>query len=115
MTKRIKLTKALHDEAGTKNRFSVEDIIINESSREIEAKPVINSNIQKKASVNKENVKEYYVAPSRVGKKSIGSQFDPKVSKQLRRIAIDRDTTVHGLLTEALNDLFEKYNLKPIA
>ncbi|MEM7591762.1 MAG: ribbon-helix-helix domain-containing protein [Cyanobacteria bacterium P01_A01_bin.83] len=53
--------------------------------------------------------------PSRKGKKAIAGHFDPAVSKQLKQLALNEDKTVQDLLSEALNDLFEKYNLKPIA
>ena len=56
-----------------------------------------------------------YLAPSRRGKKAVTGHFDPAVSRQLKQIALDRDTTVQALLAEALNDLFEKYNSNPIA
>ena len=52
---------------------------------------------------------------SRQGKKAISGFFDPVVSKQLKQIALDKDTTVQSLLTEALNDLFVKYSYKPLA
>lgn len=53
--------------------------------------------------------------PSRQGKKAIAGHFDPVVSKQLKQLALEQDTTVQALLAEALNDLFEKYSKKPIA
>jgi hypothetical protein len=37
------------------------------------------------------------------------------VSKQLKQLALEQDTTVQALLAEALNGLFEKYDKKPIA
>ncbi len=40
---------------------------------------------------------------------------DRAVSHQLKQMALDQDTTVQNLLTEALNDFFEKYNKKQIA
>lgn len=52
---------------------------------------------------------------SRIGKKVISGFFDPEVSKQLARLALDRDCTNEELLREALNDLFIKYHLPPIA
>jgi hypothetical protein len=55
------------------------------------------------------------VPPSRQGKKAIAGHFDPAVSKQLRQLALEEDTTVQALLSEALNDLFAKYGKKPIA
>ncbi len=52
--------------------------------------------------------------PSRQGKKAITGHFDPAVSRQLKQIALDNDTTVQALLGEALNDLFLKYDHNPI-
>ena len=53
--------------------------------------------------------------PSRKGKKIISGYFDPAVARQLKQLALDQDSTVQALLSEALNDLFEKYQKKPIA
>jgi hypothetical protein len=55
------------------------------------------------------------VAPSRAGKKPITGFFDPEVSKQVKKVALDKDRTMQELLQEALNDLFRKYDLPPIA
>ena len=55
------------------------------------------------------------VSPGRATTKMIGGHCDPAVSKQLRRLAVEYDTTVQGLLAEARNDLFAKYGEKPIA
>ena len=49
--------------------------------------------------------------PNRVGKVSICAFFDPAVRRQLRRLALDTDTTAQALLGEALNDLFAKHGL----
>ncbi len=54
-------------------------------------------------------------APSRAGKKALIGYFEPSVSKQLKQIGLDRDTTVQDLLAEALNDLFQKYKKPTIA
>ena len=54
-------------------------------------------------------------APSRTGKKALIGYFDPSVSKQLKQIALDRDGTVQDLLTEALNDFFQKHKKPTIA
>jgi len=54
-------------------------------------------------------------APCRQGKKAITGFFDPAVSRQLKQLALNDDKTVQLLITEALNDLFVKYNQKPIA
>lgn len=55
------------------------------------------------------------VAPSRVGKKPVTGFFDPEVSRQIKKVALDKDQTMQGLLQEAINDLFRKYDLPPIA
>ncbi|WP_341532335.1 ribbon-helix-helix domain-containing protein (plasmid) [Nostoc sp. UHCC 0302] len=55
------------------------------------------------------------VPPSRQGKKAITGFFDPAVSRQLKQLALEQDSTVQALLAEALNELFEKYGKKPIA
>ena len=55
------------------------------------------------------------IPPSRIGKKAITGFFDPAVSKQFKRLALENDRTVQLLLAEALNDLFVKYNQMPIA
>ena len=52
---------------------------------------------------------------SRIGKRNIAAYFDPIVSKQLKKLAVERDTNNQELLREALNDLFEKYGLSRIA
>lgn len=53
--------------------------------------------------------------PSREGKRAIAGFFDPDVSKQLKQIALDNDSSVQELLAEALNDLFEKHGKSRIA
>lgn len=55
------------------------------------------------------------VAPSRPGQKVISGHFDPAVSRQFRQLALEQDTTVQGLLAEAINDVFVKYHRNPIA
>jgi len=54
-------------------------------------------------------------APSRVGKKALIGYFDPSVSKQLKQMALDNDTSVQSLLAEALNDFFQKHKKPAIA
>lgn len=49
--------------------------------------------------------------PSREGKKTIVGHFDPAVAWQLRKLALDKETTVQKLLEEAFGDLFEKHHL----
>ncbi len=52
---------------------------------------------------------------TREGRKVVAGHFDPAVSKQLKLLAIERDTNLQGLLAEAINDLFTKYRKGPIA
>jgi hypothetical protein len=55
------------------------------------------------------------VPPSRQGKKTVAGHFDPAVSRLLRQIALEEDTSVQDLLREALNDLFAKRGRPPVA
>ena len=55
------------------------------------------------------------VPPSRQGKKMISGHFDKDVHRQLKMLAIEKDTSIQGLLSEALNALFERNNKPPIA
>lgn len=48
-------------------------------------------------------------------KRLIGGHFTPEVQQQIRVIAATQDTTIQALLTEALNDLFEKQGYPRIA
>jgi len=53
---------------------------------------------------------------SRIGKVAITQWVDPAVRKQLARLKLDIDAeSQEFLLAEALNLLFEKYGLPPIA
>lgn len=54
-------------------------------------------------------------APGRVGKKALIGYFDPGVSKQLKQMALDRDSNIQELLSEALNDFFSKHKKPTIA
>jgi hypothetical protein len=53
--------------------------------------------------------------PSRIGKKTIAAHFDPAVSKQMKQLGLERDSSTQSLLREAINDLFAKYGKPPIA
>ena len=55
------------------------------------------------------------VPPSRQGKKMISGHFDKDVHRQLKILAIEKDTSIQKLLSEALNALFERNNKPPIA
>ncbi len=53
--------------------------------------------------------------PSRINTKAITGHFDPDVSKQLKMLAVTKDSSIQALLREALNDLFVKHGKNPIA
>ena len=55
------------------------------------------------------------VPPSRQGKKMISGHFDKDVHRQLKMLALEKDTSIQDLLSEALNALFERNNKPPIA
>ena len=46
-------------------------------------------------------------ATPRNGRKHIGGYFDPAVSKRLRMLAVEEDSSVQRLLEEALDLLFQ--------
>lgn len=98
MVKKTSLAAALQEAAG--NPPPASDVREEASSAESE-----NPSVPEKAAV----------APSRQGKKAITGFFDPAVSRQLKQIMLDEDSTIQALLAEALNDLFVKYGKKPIA
>jgi len=53
--------------------------------------------------------------PSRKGTKHIGGHFQPEVSKQLRKIALEEDSSVQRLLAEAIDMIFHSRQLPTIA
>ena len=59
--------------------------------------------------------RETAVPPSRAGKRQVAAYFPVPVQRQLKLLTIEKDTTVQGLLAEALNDLFAKYGKPEIA
>ncbi len=52
-----------------------------------------------------------FYAATRVGKKKVTVALDPAMHKQLKGLALARDTTTEALLVEAINDLFRKYGI----
>jgi len=67
------------------------------------------------ASVVEAKPKSPHARPSRASTKHVGGYFDPAVSKQLRQIAIDEDSSVQALLGEALDMLFQNRRKPTIA
>jgi hypothetical protein len=53
--------------------------------------------------------------PSRRGTKHVGAHFDPAVTRQLRQIAAEEDTSIQSLLGQALNLLFHAKGKPTIA
>lgn len=62
-------------------------------------KPLEQASRSSKPNINKR--------PCRVEKKHVGGYYDPEVSKQLRLIAVDEDSSVQALLAEAIDMLFQ--------
>ncbi len=52
---------------------------------------------------------ETYTQPGRAGTKPITGHFPKQVRDELKKLAIERDTTLQNLMAEAFNDLFAKY------
>ncbi|EDX83540.1 hypothetical protein S7335_784 [Synechococcus sp. PCC 7335] len=71
--------------------------------------------VQSAAPAKPDNKKSPHYRPSRSGKKAIIGYFDPAVSKQVRQLALDEDTSVEALVGEALDLLFEQRGLPQIA
>jgi len=83
-------------------------------------KPSLTAALQVASGQNKkETIKKFRqeqtIRPSRQDKKAIIGYFHPNVSKQLRQMALDEDTSIQDLLREALNDLFQKRGKASIA
>ena len=55
------------------------------------------------------------VPPSRQGKKMISGHFEKDVHRQLKMLALEKETSIQDLLSQALNALFERNNMPPIA
>lgn len=53
--------------------------------------------------------------PGRKGRQFIAAHVSLEAAKQFKILAIQMDTTTQDLLTQAINDLFVKHNIKPIA
>jgi hypothetical protein len=53
--------------------------------------------------------------PARAAQKQIAGWFPPEVSKALRHLAIERDTSLQALLAEAIDDLLHKHGKPRIA
>ena len=70
---------------------------------------------KEKASTSTAGESKTNLPPSRHGKKALTSYFDPEVIKQLKLLAAAEDRTMQALMSEAINELFKKYNRPYIA
>lgn len=104
-------------------RKSLADALQAESSRAPKAQPqsALNAPVTQSENPNSQVTQSpspasgSYIAPSRRGKKVVSGYFDTEVSKQLKLLCVENDTSLQALLTEALNDLFVKHGKSPIA
>ncbi len=55
------------------------------------------------------------VRPSRKNTKHVGGYYDPAVSKQLRAIALEEDSSVQALIAEGIDLLFQSRRKPTIA
>lgn len=61
------------------------------------------------------NVSSSHERPSRKDTKHVGGYFSPEVSKQLRQIALEEDSSVQSLLAEAIDMIFHSRKKPTIA
>ncbi len=62
-----------------------------------------------------EEAPSIHARPSRKSMKHVGGYFDPAVSKQLREVALNEDSSVQALLGEAIDMLFQSRRKPTIA
>lgn len=55
------------------------------------------------------------LSPSRIGKRNVSAYIEATAAKQLRMLAVERETSTQALVEEALNDLFRKHGKSAIA
>lgn len=52
--------------------------------------------------------------PSRAGKKAVTTYVSPELSKALRMLSLENETTLQALVIEAFDDLLRKHGRSPI-
>ena len=62
-----------------------------------------------------EQITKAQARPDRATKRQLIFHMPEAAKKQLAMLAIERDQTQQALMSEALNDLFKKYDKPPIA
>jgi len=73
---------------------------------------------QRKAVIRQPGTPANTTAPAQKGRgptSPITVHFPKQVRDQIKILAIEKDTTLHSLVAEALNDLFAKYGRPEIA
>ncbi len=53
-------------------------------------------------------------AAARIGLKAVSGYFSPDVSRSLRSLALERETSLQALMGEAFDDLLRKYGKHPL-
>lgn len=79
------------------------------------AKASANASTEKAEASLSETPASVHARPSRRQTKHVGGYFDPAVSKQLREIALQEDSSLQALLGEAIDMLFQSRRKPTIA
>ena len=62
-----------------------------------------------------EKITQSHLPPSRRGKKRVEAWISPEARKQLKLIAVEEDKSQDRVMADALNMLFAKHGIPPIA
>ena len=62
-----------------------------------------------------EQITQSHLPPSRRGKKRVEAWISPEARKHLKHIAVEEDKSQDRVMADALNLLFEKHGIPPIA
>lgn len=62
-----------------------------------------------------EKITQSHLPPSRRGKKRLEVWVSPEARKQLKLIAVEEDKSQDRMMADALNMLFDKHGIPPIA
>ena len=62
-----------------------------------------------------EQITQTHLPPSRRGKKRVEAWISPEARKHLKHIAVEEDKSQDRVMADALNLLFEKHGIPPIA
>ena len=62
-----------------------------------------------------EKITQSHLPPSRRGKKRVEAWISPEARKHLKHIAVEEEKSQDRVMADALNLLFEKHGIPPIA